>query len=124
MPILEVLRDLWVDFSFCVEEVESFVDVYDDVEEGLDSFARAEDGRYHRDAEQFAQFGVVEVVPSALDLVEHVEGADHSEVHVDELCGEVEVPFEVACVDDVQDDVWRLLEELFADVDFLGAVGC
>ncbi len=59
-----------------------------------------------------------------MHLVVHVEGADHFEVHVDELSGEVEVALYVAGVDDVDDDVGCVVDDLPSDVHFFGAVGC
>ena len=66
---------------------------------------------------------IVERVAGGAQLVVHVERHDHAQVHVDELGGEVEVAFQVGTVDDVDDDVGRLVDEVAADVKLLGAVG-
>ena len=62
------------------------------------------------------------MVAPELELVPHVEGAYDAQVHIHELGGEVEVALEVGCIDDVDDDVRRLLGKVPAHVQLLGRV--
>ena len=123
VPLFDVSRDIRENVAVLVHEVDALVHIDYDVEKGVDTLAgledRWDDGRTEESGEDIA----VECVAAGLHLVVHIEGADHLEVHVDELRREVEIAFEVAGVDDVDDDIGRLLDKLFADVHLLGAVG-
>ena len=99
------------------------VDGDDGPEEVLHAASRLEDGGHHGHGEQFPQTHMVDVVPAPLCLVEHVECAHHAQVHVDELCGEIQVAFKVRGVEHVQNDVGRLLYYLSPDIHLFWAVG-
>ena len=105
-------------FVFC-----SLIELYDLVEELFHAHSRGERCGHHGHSEQFGQAVVVDVVATFFGLVKHVEGHYHAYVHVYELCGEVEVALQVAGVYDVDDDVWGLLDDLFAHVEFFWRVG-
>ena len=49
----------------------------------------------HRDAEESAQGVDVHMVTTTLKLVIHVQGADHADVHIHQLGGQVEVAFQI-----------------------------
>ena len=96
----------------------AFVEFDDGLEELVHASAIGEDGRNHRDTEEFAQFVVVDVISTLLGFIKHIEGADHADVHIYQLCGEIEIALQVAGVDDVDDDIWRMLDELLAHIEF------
>ena len=96
----------------------AFVEFDDGLEELVHASAIGEDGRNHRDTEEFAQFVVVDVIATLLGFIKHVEGADHADVHVYQLGGEIEIALQVAGVDDVDDDIRRMLDELLAHIEF------
>ena len=96
----------------------AFVEFDDGLEELVHASAIGEDGRNHRDTEEFAQFVVVDVIATLLGFIKHIEGADHADVHIYQLCGEIEIALQVAGVDDVDDDIWRMLDELLAHIEF------
>ena len=101
----------------------ALVDGDDLPEKLLHAASAGEHRRHHRRAEQLGEPPDVDVVAALFGLVEHIERADHADVHVDELCGEVEVALQVGRIDDVDDDVRCLVYELFAHIEFLRAVG-
>ena len=70
-----------------------------------------------------SELAIVDVVATLLCLVKHVERTDHAWVHVDELCSEVEVTLQVACVDDVYNDIRGLLYELLAHIKLFWRIG-
>ena len=65
----------------------------------------------------------VQLVATLLQLVVHIQGHHHRDVHIDQLGGEVEVALEVATVHHVEDDVGILLKNMFAHVELFGRVG-
>ncbi len=81
----------------------------DGVEKFIYSSSVGEDGRNHRESEEFAELVVVDVVATLLCLVKHIEGAHHTDVHVYQLRGEVEVALQVAGVYHVDDHVRGVL---------------
>ena len=101
----------------------AFVEFDDGLEELIHASTIGEDGRNHRDTEEFAQFVVVDVIATLFGFIKHVEGADHADVHVYQLGGEIEVALQVAGVDDVDDDIRRMLDELLAHIKLLWRIG-
>ncbi len=81
------------------------------------------DCRADRHSEKVAELLDVEFVSPRLKLVIHIQSHDDTKVHVDDLCGQVEVPFDVGCVNHIHDNVWDILHQILADVEFLRAVG-
>ena len=102
----------------------AFVEFDDGLEELVHASAVGEDGRNHRDTEEFAQFVVVDVIRHASQVSSNVfEGADHADVHIYQLCGEIEIALQVAGVDDVDNDIRRMLDELLAHIEFFRRIG-
>ena len=95
----------------------------DRVEESVDALAAAAHRRADGHAEQVAQLADVDLVALGLELVEHIEGHDGPEVHVDELGREVEVALDIGSVDDIDDDVGHGVDEVLADIKFLRRIG-
>ena len=101
----------------------AFVEFDDGFEELIHASTIGEDGRNHRDTEEFAQFVVVDVIATFFGFIKHVEGTDHADVHVYQLGSEIEVALQVAGVDDVDDDIRRMLDELLAHIEFFRRIG-
>ena len=77
----------------------ALVEFDDGLEEIIHASAIGEDCRNHRDTEEFAQLVVVDVIATFLGFIKHVEGADHADVHVYQLGGEIEVALQIAGID-------------------------
>ena len=123
VPFAELAQHLVLDCTLLLHEVGPLIQADDDVEQVVDASSRPADSRHDRHAQQFAQPVDVEFVSAVLQRVEHVEGDDHAHVHVDELCGEVEVAFQVARIHHVDDHVGCLLDDVFPHIKLLGTVG-
>lgn len=98
------------------------VDLYYSIEKPVYALAASAYGGYYGHAEQVSQGDGVQLVSSGLQLVVHVEGHDHPEVHVYYLGGEVEVPFQIGCIHDVDDHVRDVVYEVFPYIQFFRAV--
>jgi len=101
----------------------AFVEFDDGLEELIHASTIGEDGRNHRDTEEFAQFVVVDVIATLFCFIKHVEGADHADVHVYQLGGEIEVALQVAGIDDIDHDIRRMLDELLAHIKLFRRIG-
>ena len=119
--LLDVGTQLHMDVA-CVR-ILHLVDLYHGVEKLVDPPSRGGYRRHHRHSEHLAEVLVVECGMAFLELVIHVEAYHHAAVHVDELCGEVEVSLKVRCHDGVDDHVGHLLPEVTHHVEFLGGIG-
>ena len=100
----------------CKVRVRLFVDAYDDVEEFVNAIASAAYSRDNRHTQEISQLLDVKLVSVCRKLVIHVEGHHHSQVHVDELRGKVQVSLEIGRVDYIHDDIRHVLNETFAYV--------
>ncbi len=64
---------------------------------GLDNFMKEffytfsimKRSRYHWDTEETSYFVTVNIVASLIDLIKHIKGTYHANVHIDKLGGEV-----------------------------------
>ena len=101
----------------------AFVEFDDGLEELIHASTIGEDGRNHRDTEEFAQFVVVDVIATLFGFIKHVEGTDHADVHVYQLGGEIEVALQVAGIDDIDHDIRRMLDELLAHIKLFRRIG-
>ena len=79
--------------------------------------------RAYRHTQKIAQLFDVQLVTFRLQLIVHIQRHHHSEVHIDNLGGEVQIPFNVGCVHDIDDDIRHIVNQIFADIELLGAVG-
>ena len=120
MPLANAFCHFRVKVAFVVKKVESLIHINNNVEEQLDTSARCERCRDHRHAKEFAELCIVDIVAAFFGFVEHVQGAHHAQVHIYELRGEVEVALDVACVNNIDYNIWRVLDYLLAYIKFLG----
>ena len=123
VPVSDVLRHLGVEVSLLVNIVDALIHIYNNMEEQVDASSCGEHRGYHGNTEQASEFLMVELVASSFRLVVHVQGANHAQMHVDELSGEIEVPFQVAGINDVDDDVGRFLNDLFSHIKLFWRIG-
>ena len=89
VPLLYALCHLRVEIAVGIQKVQSLIHVNNNVEKQFHTSTCGECSRNHWYAKQFAEFGVVYIVATLLRLVKHVECAHHTQVHVNQLCGEV-----------------------------------
>src|SRR5450759_227333 len=80
------------------------------------------DHRHNRDAEQFGKQVDVNLDAPALRRIHHVEGDDERHSQLEQLGGQVEVSFDVAGIDDVDDGVGLLSGDEVPDHHFLERV--
>ncbi len=115
MIYVDVLDDAADTFIF-------LIDVYDGVEQCGDATVLDRYRRHHRHAEQSLKFTVIQNVSLFFQLVVHIQGNHHLKVHVDELGGQEEVPFQVGRIHNIQYHVRLVVDYGMADIFFLRAV--
>ena len=98
------------------------IDLYHGVEKLADAPSVTAHGRADRDSEQARELFHIEGVALRLELVIHIEGHHHAQVHIYDLGGKVEVPFDVGGIHNVDYHVGKLFYEVFAHIELLGAV--
>ncbi len=123
VPVLQVFGHFRVDVAILVEIVNALIHIDDDVEKQVDTLACAEHSGHHGHAEQLSEFAVVEFVAALFELVEHIECANHAQVHVDQLGGEIQVALDVARIHHVYHHVGSFFYYLLAHIKLFGTVG-
>ena len=73
----------------------SFVDLNDGAKEVLNTHTALEGCGNQRHAEECSQCVEIDMVASVLEFVVHVQCSDEPQVHVNKLCGEIKVAFQV-----------------------------
>ena len=89
----------------------------DGSEEFFHTLAALKRSGYHRHTEKTTECVEIEMVATTLEFVVHVQGADHADVHVDKLGGEVEIALDVGGIDHVDDHVGHLFCEMFTHIE-------
>ena len=81
-------------------------------------------GNFHDLAAQFlCQLVNADLVAVLADNVHHVDGDNYRNAKLHQLCGEVQVTFQIGAVDDVQDGVGLLLDQIGTGDDLFQGVG-
>ena len=84
----------------------------------FDTHAILEGCGYHRCTKQGAEGIEIDMIATTLKLIVHIQGTHHADVHIHQLCGEVEVTFNIRRVDNVDDHIRHLFCQMFANVEF------
>ncbi|OPZ97525.1 MAG: hypothetical protein BWY70_01478 [Bacteroidetes bacterium ADurb.Bin408] len=92
------------------------------IEKGAHSFVFITDGRYYRNAEQLTQCFKIQVVFLLEQLIVHVQSYHHFYIHVDKLCGKVQVPLEVGSVNHINHHIGVVFSNVISHKDFFGRV--
>ena len=106
----------------CEFRVALCINLYDSVEQFRDTCAVAAHGRADRHTEKISELFYVQFVALVLELIVHVQGHHDPEVHVNDLGGKVQVPLDIGCVHDIDDNIRDIANQVLADVQFLRAV--
>ena len=92
------------------------------VKQLVEPFVIACHGGYHWNTHHSTQMYIVHLRTFCQQLVIHVQRHNRAYVHVNELCGEVEVALKVRCHYRVYDNVGHLLKEVAAHIYLLGRI--
>ena len=93
------------------------------VEQLVESLVVACNGGYHWNTHHAAKVNVIDLGALCQQLVIHVQCNHSAYVHVNELCSEVEVAFEVRCHNRIYDYVGHLFIDVTAHIYLLGRIG-
>ena len=98
-----VVFDSIYQLPVAVDNVGSLVELYDGVEEVVDTLLESCRSRYYWYSNKFTESLDVETVASFAELIVEIESHYRTYVHIDDLCRQIEVSLQVARVDDVDD---------------------
>lgn len=87
------------------------------------AFSGATDGRQHRHAKQLTEFYVIQRVPACFQFVVHVKRDNHAHVHVNQLGGEIQVPFQIGRVHHINNDIRSFVDDVMAHINLFGRIG-
>ena len=94
------------------------------MKEFFHTFTCLSNGWYDRCAQQDSELFDVEFVAALTKFIIHVEGNNHWHVHVYQLGGQIEVAFQVAGINHVDDEVGMLFDDVLAHIEFFRCIGC
>ena len=89
----------------------------------IQAFSAQGGGRYNLAAEDGAEPFGVNADAALLQQVCHVQGDDNRDASLDQLGGQIQIPFNVGCIDQVDDDVRILTQDIVPADDFFKCVG-
>ena len=110
LQLLAVVDMCMPDHRFAV-----LIHLYNAVEQAVDPFAPPADGGHDRDPDQVPQLCNIQLVATRLQVVVHIQRDDHLHPHIDQLGGEVHVPFGVPGIDNIHDDIGTGVVEKIPD---------
>ena len=78
--------------------------------------------RNHRHTQQPSELPHVKLVTFRLKLIIHIEGQDHTKVHVYQLGGQIKVALKIRSVDDIDDHIGHIFDQVLPDIEFFRTV--
>ena len=99
------------------------IDPDNGIEEFGDSFPAAAYRGTHRHTQKVSQLHRVQLISLVAELVVHIERHHHAKVHVNELCGKIEVALDVGSVHHIHHHVRHSLQEVLSNIKLFGGVG-
>ena len=107
----------------CQMRILVLVDLDYSIEKILDSITCPADRRDNRHTEKVTELFDIKLITLSHKLVVHIQSHDHAQIHIDDLCGKIEITLEIRGIYDIDDNVRNLLHEMTSHIQFLGAVG-
>ena len=74
-------------------------------------------------AEQLTELYVIQRVPACFQFVVHVKRDNHAHVHVNQLGGEIQVPFQIGRVHHINNDIRSFVDDVMAHINLFGRIG-
>ena len=105
-----------VDMDMAGCRIHTLIDLYDGAEQLLHPFPILKRGRYHRRTEERRQHLQVNGVTATLKLIIHIQGTYDGEVHVKQLCRQIEVALDIRRVNHVDNHIGSLLCEVLTHI--------
>ena len=96
--------------------------LYDGIEQFMNPLPAAAYRRHHRHPEQMAESPGIQPVPPGLELVIHVQGHHHSQIHVYQLRGQIQVSLQVGRIHNIHNHIRHFLYEILSHIKLLRAV--
>ena len=112
-----------VDVDVARFDVAPLENLYYLVKQVVNAVAAASRGGDDGHTQQGRQLVDVQTVAASLQLVVHIEGHHHRDVHIYQLGGEVQVAFQVAAVHDVKNYIGTFLNDVLPHIEFLWRIG-
>ena len=82
MPFGQVLEHFRVHIPLFIKEVDSFIEINDNMKQSIQSTIFLTYRRQHRNSEQFAQQMVIQCVSTGFQFIVNVQSHDHTDIHV------------------------------------------
>ena len=65
---------------------------------------------------------MVELISVSFQFIVHVEGDDHTHIHVDQLAGQIQITFQVGSIDYINHDIRLFFIQVLANVELFRSV--
>ena len=92
----------------------------DSTEQFLDTHATLERGGNDRHTKERGERVEVHMITTTLELIIHIKGSHHAQVHINKLGGEIEVTLKISGIKDVDDHIGQLLSKILSHVKLFG----
>ena len=122
VPLAYLAGHLGIDAPFCIHVVDTFVHINYNMEQQIHASARLKRRGHHGHAEQCAQTIDVKMVATLFKLIIHIKGTHHALVHVDKLCGQIQITLQIMGVNDIDDNVGGAVNNIAPYIEFFRTV--
>ena len=123
VPVAQIIQDFGTYLTFFIQKITTLVNADDNMEKLFYAFSGATDGRQHRHAKQLTELYVIQRVPACFQFVVHVKRDNHAHVHVNQLGGEIQVPFQIGRVHHINNDIRSFVDDVMAHINLFGRIG-
>ena len=89
MPFSQVFEDFRIHVSLFIEEVYSFIQIDNNMKQGVQSTIFLTDSRQHRHPEQLAQQMIIQGISTGFQLIINIQSYYHADIHIYQLGSQI-----------------------------------
>ena len=89
MPFSQILKNFRIHISLFVEEVYSFIQIDNNMKQGVQSTIFLTDSRQHRHPEQLTQQMIIQCISTGFQLIINIQSYHHADIHIYQLSSQI-----------------------------------
>ena len=89
MPFGQILKNFRIHISLFIKEVYSFIQIDNNMKQGIQSTIFLTDSRQHRHPEQLTQQMIIQCISTGFQLIINIQSYHHADIHIYQLSSQI-----------------------------------
>ena len=120
VPVAQIIQHFGAYFAFLIKEIAPFVNADNYMKQFVNPLPATTDRRYHRRTKELPKHHIVQCIATGCQFIVHIERDYHTHVHVNQLGGEIKVPFQIGRIYHIDYNVRSFINDMTANINFFG----